>query len=273
MRLAETVGQTIGQGLGLGLALGTWAGSALRGRRIFHPEGELYEASVEPAGDGAGARLGERLAGRALVRLSTGLRRGHDAHRDVLGCAIRFAWDPDAPESAAQDLLLVTARHVATLPLALLLTDTSSYLANDYYSIARFRTGELGIVDMRAVPRREPTAAPASRSVRLACAVAEERAVFHLQARGADGAWRPFANLSLTEPSRADDARLLFSPHHAALGIEPVGFLNALRKAPYPASYAGRKRAARPATASSRPRPRASARARAAAVIPLRGSR
>jgi hypothetical protein len=278
MRLVETATETagwmLGQGLGLGLALGTFAGSALRGARIFHPEGELYEASVEPAGEGAAAQLGERLAGRALVRLSTGLRRGHDAHRDVLGLAIRFAWDPDAPESAAQDLLLVTARHVATLPLALLITDTSSYLANDYYSIARFRAGELGVVELRAAPRREPSAAaPATRSVRLACAVAEERAVFHLQARGDDGAWQPFANLSLTGPSPADDAELLFSPHHAALGLEPVGFLNALRRAPYPASRAGRTRAARAAAGGGRRRARDAAGTRPAAVIPLRSSR
>jgi hypothetical protein len=241
LRLAELAGQALGRSVGLGLAVWAWAGSALRDGRVFHPEGELYEGTVEAAGGGLESALGERLAGRALVRLSTGLRRGADAHRDVLGCAIRFRWDPDAPESDAQDLLLVTASHLLTLPLAFLVTDTGSYLANHYHSIARFRTEELGIVQIRAVPHRAPVLGRSTRPVHLARAVAVGRAVFQLEARrSGDGAWRRFARVRLTDRADADDADLLFSPHHAALGLEPVGFLNALRKAPYPASRAGR---------------------------------
>lgn len=273
------LGQALGETFGLGLAAWAFAGSAVRGGRLLHPEGELYDAVVEPLGDGPEAQLGERLAGPALVRLSTGLRRGAGAHRDVLGCAIRFRWNPHAPEDAAQDLLLVTARHLLTLPLAFLLTDTRSYLANDYDSIAHFRTEELGTVRIRARPAREPLLDEATRAERLAAAAREGRAVLRLQARGAaDQHWRSFARVSLTGPSTADDARLLFTPHHAALGLEPVGFVNALRRWPYPASRAGRALRARapretPAEAQPASAPPERTRARARSPRPRPAAR
>jgi len=244
MRLGTRFGETVGWTLGVAVAPWAFAGSALRNGRAFHPEGELYVAQVEAAGAGPEAELGRRLAGRALVRLSAGLRRGADAHRDVLGLAIRFGWRPGAHESRTQDLLLVTAPSLVQLPLALLRTDTRSHLANDYHAISHFRYDDLTL-RIRAVPRRRRSPAGANRAAHLARVVAAGSAVFRLDAQRAGGReWLPFARVRLAAPARGGAAGLLFSPFHAGLGLEPIGFLNGLRRATYPASRAGRAFAA-----------------------------
>src|SRR4051812_4127607 len=106
--------------------LGKWAGdvmspitafiSWLRQARMFHPDGVVYGARVESVASSADDlhELAERLAGPAIVRLSSAWWRGGKEWLDVLGMAIRFV-EPNEetsvlPHARDQDLLLATIR-------------------------------------------------------------------------------------------------------------------------------------------------------------------
>jgi hypothetical protein len=55
-----------------------------------------------------------------------------------------------------------------------------------------------------------------------------------------DAPWEPLADVTLREPADIDQEALGFDPFRAGLGIEPVGFVQGLRWAVYPASQLGR---------------------------------
>ncbi|RIL00894.1 MAG: hypothetical protein DCC71_18305 [Proteobacteria bacterium] len=216
---------------GFGLAITPWVmvGRTLWGARPFQPEGELYLAEVTPESDDAdAAALGERLAGPALVRFSAALWDEPGARLDLLGCAIRFGWSGDPDDDAgAQDVVLASFHHLATLPLAALLTDARNYLANDYYSVLHFRTPEMGEVELRVTTPRGIRVRDRARAARLARAVAEGPVTLLLEARRAHwrAGWRSVARIALTQRAPVAPSRIAFSPFHDGRGIEPVGAL------------------------------------------------
>ncbi len=230
------VGETIGKGVGVILAPLAAVGSFLRGARLVHAQGVVYRADVRAtAEEGALGALAERLAGPAIVRLSSA--------GAALGAALRFG------AGAPQDLILLSLRSLRDLPIAARLTDGRDYLANTYFTIARSRAAGLGEVELRLVPRERIgvardaiEGAGGDRDARLAREVAAGAAVFDLELREiASGApWQPLAVITLTGRAEVDQEALRFNPYHAGLGLEPAGFLQGLRWAVYPAAQLGR---------------------------------
>lgn len=217
--------------------------SLIRGAPVFHADGVLVRAEVEPFS--APAPLGElarALAGEALVRFSGALqryRRGHDP-RDVFGAAVRFGAGTEHP----QDLLFATFRTVWELPLAPLRTDPRDFLANDYHTVLPSHVpGTAGRFTFRLVPEG-PAPDGEDHVDRLERAVAGGRARLRLEARrDARGApSTPIVSVALRETlgmETSGDAVPPFDPFRDGAGLVPAGFFQAVRAAVYPASALG----------------------------------
>ena len=113
MSFSEELGRVVG---------GIWGpavrvGATLRHARLLHPEGITYRAEVKVITLRESLQpVASRLAGSALVRLSTALWRGHREWPDVLGLAVRLRSEEavtEEPSQNDQDLLF------ATVPLKL----------------------------------------------------------------------------------------------------------------------------------------------------------
>jgi hypothetical protein len=241
--MLEAVGRAVG---GL-LAPLAFEGSLIRGARLFHPDGDVYRAEVRPVAlEGAAGDLGDRLTGRALVRVSGALWRAGDSpsRPDILGVAVRFrrsqAVSP-ALEEADQDLLFASFRTLWQFPFGPLLTNARDFLANAYHAVLPFEVTGIGRVKWRLTPRPVLTSGK-DRRERLADAVARSAATFRLEVRelDKDAPWREVADIELTERVNVDQDALRFNPFHAGRGIEPVGFFQMVRAAVYAASQAGR---------------------------------
>lgn len=238
--------EKLGMAVGRCLAPITATLSRARHARMFHPDGIVLQANVEPATQNrAFLALATRLSGIALVRFSSALWRGGRALPDVLGAAIRFGWAPAQPGQAQQDLLLATIRHPFTLPLAPLGTNFLSFLWNHYHAVSPFDVDGVGRVKLRLRSPRLLNGLELSRAEHLREAVRDGRARFELQLRRLAvnplaRHWEPVARLTLLGEFDADQAALRFSPFRAGAGIRPVGFVHALRLAAYAASQDAR---------------------------------
>ena len=225
--------------------------SALRRARMFHPRGRSYVARVtKVARASPWGPVAERLDGYALVRFSGALFK-QPIGPDVLGCAIRFTRTEspgDAPLPDDQDLLLATILRPWTMALSPFTTRTSDYLANRYNAVSPFDADGAGITEWRVVPVH---ASPSGRNrdERLQAAVEHGQATLVLEAAPyrsavdlarARGAFHPVVRLDLLRPAEVDDAKLRFDPFRAGRGIEPRGFIHALRVGTYRASQAAR---------------------------------
>jgi hypothetical protein len=260
MRSTEALGRAIG---GV-LSPITGEGSLLRRARLFHPDGVLFRADVRPlVREGAVGELAQRLAGPALVRLSSAWWRHEKELPDALGIAVRFcgrAPTATTVEASArdQDLLFATFQHIWSLPLAPLTTNVHDYLANEYHAILPFYVLGLGRVKFRLLPTRQ-RGAHGRRRERLERAVAAGNAIFTLEVMETGGLgarlrsparvlrmsrWQPVEVIDLEERSLVDQEALSFTPFHAGRGIMPIGPFQMMRAATYAASRAGRKVAA-----------------------------
>lgn len=238
----------IGRVIGATVAPLTFLGSLIRRERLFHPDGVVYRAEVKPiAQDGPLGLLAQRLAGTALVRLSGGLWQWPQGEHapDVLGVGVRFrSVDEVTPKSLPgdQDLLLVTARSLPGLLIALFRTHVNDFLDNHYYAILPFGLEGAGTVYLRLVPlHRAP--AGADRRERLALAVAQRTAVLQLEMQVEDGGeqWLPLAAIDLRERLAIEDGELMLDPGSSAMGLVPRGVLQWVRPAAYAASQVGRR--------------------------------
>lgn len=272
------------------LAAPTFAlSSALRRARTFHPRGDCADADVSIADSVPRAHraLAERLAGNAFVRFSDALTKKRARWPDVLGCAIRFGGEVDDPAvEGDQDLLFATIKRPWTMPLSPFTTKVHDYLANDYFAVSPFaivdprasageskppwvyfrlrpeskEAGAVRTIDASAGPisalrasaarsRRSPAE---QRRRRFERAVATGSAVFTLGI--AHGPWGPFAPLvriQLVSVRLTDPPSLRFDPFRSGRGIEPRGFVHALRRSVYGASQRARSAKERPPVASS----------------------
>jgi hypothetical protein len=243
MSLSEDLGRVIGALWGPAVR----AGAALRHARLFHPEGITYRAEVIECPARESLRpLAARVAGPALVRLSSALWRGQREWPDVLGLAVRLRSEEAITEEPApgdQDLLFATVRSPWTLGLAPLTTDTHDWLENDYYAVSPFRVSGLGRAKLRITSSR--AAAPGDTRVeRLEAALHAGQARFTFEVfprRGeAAGRWHPLAELRLVEQVTLDPVTLRFWPYRTGRGIRPVGFVHALRIPTYRQSQEAR---------------------------------
>jgi hypothetical protein len=242
--LGDVVGKAVG---------GLWgppfrAIAEKRHARSLHADGICLRAEVMPLLVGpALLSVGQRLAGPALVRLSSALWRGGKEWPDILGAAVRFPRQGDITEQAVpgdQDLLFSTLRHMWTLGPATLTTRVHDYLENDYFGIAPFHVQGVGRVKLRLTSPRDLEPRQGSRTERLFEAMNTGTAVLTFEARsldsGAPHTWTPLADIFLREEVHLDPERLRFSPFRDGLGITPSGFLHNMRRVAYRESQRGR---------------------------------
>ena len=252
--------------------------SALRRARTFHARGDCADADVIVA-DGvphAYKALAERLSGNAFVRFSDALTKKKARWPDVLGCAIRFGGDVDDPAvDGDQDLLLATIKRPWTMPFSPFTTKVHDYLANDYFAVSPFavpssrplRSGAAEqrvyfrlrplskdpnalvtiesstgpISSLRASTAKSRRSASEQRRRRFERGVANGSAVLTLGI--SQSPWGPFAPLvriQLVSVRLTDPASLRFDPFRNGRGIEPHGFVHALRRGVYGASQRAR---------------------------------
>jgi hypothetical protein len=168
------------------------------------------------------------------VRLSGGIWKSDEHAADVLGIALRLPG-----EQGDQDLIFATFRHLWSLPLAPLTTDTGDFFANCYYAVTPFRAPGCGTFELRLVPAAAPRAT-GTRAQRLAARLAAGTAALTLEmrARRPLARWRAAARIELTNRARGGGNTLLFSPSNAGRGVQATGLINALRGIVYRASQA-----------------------------------
>ena len=272
--------ERVGELLGLIAAPVFTVTSALRRARTFHPRGDCADADVSVATNVPWQyrALAERLAGSAFIRFSDALTKKKARWPDVLGCAIRFGGsDVDDPAlHGDQDLLFATIKRPWTMPLSPFTTRVQDYLANDYFAVSPFTvqqnragdgastarvwfrlrpaTKEAGglttitssgpISSLRASTSNSRRGPAEQRRRRFERAIANGGAIFTLGI--GDRPWGPFAPLvriQLVSIRLTDPSSLRFDPFRSGRGIEPRGFVHALRRGAYSASQRARRAA------------------------------
>ena len=212
MSVSEQLGRAAGWAIGAPFLA---AMTAMRRSRPLHPTGELYEATCSSTVPSDDLRpLADALHGPALVRLSHALWKRPRPHvPDVLGCAVRFGRE--------QDLLFATIKRPWTTPFAPFTTDVDAYLENVYFGVSPF---EVKGIDGRLYLRLRPFKDEA-----LGGFVVEA-------SRRPRTAYREVARVTLDRIEEGGGARMHFDPFRTGRGIEPHGFVHALRHGAYAAS-------------------------------------
>lgn len=241
---APGVAEKFGLWVGATLAPLTAGASHFRHARMFHPDGVVYQASVEPCAETPELRaLAERLSGTALARFSSALWRRPHEWPDVLGVALRFGFG-GGPQ---QDLLLATIRFPWTMAFAPLATNFRSFVWNHYHAVSPFAAHGIGQVKLRLRSPRLGNDSGRSRAAHLESLARAGRAEFVLELRRLSPApwrrrWEPLVRVVLLAPFDVDQSELRFSPFNDAAGLEPVGFVHAIRVHAYSGSYGGRRK-------------------------------
>jgi hypothetical protein len=204
------------------------AGSALRGRRIFHPRGVVLGGRLV---GGVDPVLGSQADGRALIRVSRAIGLP-DRLGDPWGLGIRLI-DAHGP-GRHQDFLLVSSfsavagRH--------LLIPAWTLDARHFSSLLPFRVGgELALVGATVTTGRSEI-----RELGRLCETDELAVRVELEVAPLLGAWRKIAEISIDRRlgEKAED-ELKLNPHNTGGAFEPVGFLNRIRAPAYRGSQAG----------------------------------
>jgi len=233
-----------GSALGAALSPAATAIAFFRRARIFHPTGWTWRGTVTPvAEDGDAGRAAKRLAGGAIIRYSTGLEKELGSKPDIFGCAIRFC-EPGTPTEnpgeGDQDLMTATFTSVDRFEEGKRATDLEDLLANDFYAIAPFRDDDLGPIKLRLTARGAGGEGKGAIE-RLARAAEAGKAVLTLEVmKKGESDWIQIVDIAIDGPADLDQRRLRFHPFRNGRGIHPTGWLNAARRAVYPASAFGR---------------------------------
>jgi len=244
MSEAQWLTEAAGRFAGLALSPVTGALSALRRSRMFHPRGLTCRAEVVTLPAPASRQeLVAGLVGPALVRWSAAWWKQGE-WRDVLGCAIRFSTEPLGvePKHGDQDLLLATIERPWSLPVSPWTTQQHDFLANHYYGVSPFEVHGRR-VEWRLVPEL-PSPPGNSRTERLEHAMRDGSAQLLLEVAPYGGAlhrprgesFESVARITLRHFIDLDQEALRFDPFRSGRGLEPVGFVHALRRATYLAS-------------------------------------
>lgn len=212
------------------------AGAALRGSRIFHPQGAVF------AGRWRAERAHWRLAGaeilqpgfehEALVRLSRGAGLPGRLP-DILGAAIRL---PDVYGPGRHQDVLVNTTIDAPI-LHHLLLPSPGWFAQSYTTSLPYRAGGgprvlLGLLP----PTSEPEPGPSLEA--LEARVRRRPIAFGIAVASLEGRWERVGTLEIRERAAEHDA-MRFDPWQTGGGLRPAGMLNALRKAAYRGSRRG----------------------------------
>ncbi len=209
--------------------------SAVRRKRIFHPDGVAFDATLQVTGASHGVALLD-VAGRhdCIVRLSRGVGLP-SAVPDFLGLALRV---PDAHGPGDhQDLLLVSAGDRPVLRHALV--PVRSFDHGRYSSLVPYEVGgrkvvfgarRLGAIGAEPLQLDDLRQRAAGDGIRFALELAEP-----------SGDWEAIGVIELGAPwSQQDGDALRFDPANTGGGIEPVGLVQTVRRLAYRASQAAR---------------------------------
>lgn len=204
------------------------AASALRGARVFHPHGVLFQGEAELAPGGWPRSVPARVPVTARLSGAVGTP---DGVPDILGLALRFSL-----ESGPWDILLATL-HV---PTRAVLLPARGWSTARYGSLMAYRTNvDLAPRWIFAFPEGEQ---PASTSVRE-LARRGGPLVFSLHVASARGRLVPAGRVTLESEVRAsDEAQPSFDPvlnHPASVDLWPR-WLVSFRRDAYQGSRAGR---------------------------------
>jgi hypothetical protein len=263
--------------------------SALRSARTFHPDGVTYTGKVTSLGPPAPFdAAAQKLEGAALSRFGVGIfKTGAPAWLpDATSIATRFCASIDGVNTHPGDEdILATAgsERFRTIGLAPFHCNKFDYFANDYFPMEPMKIAN-GTVDvwvrLAPVPMtlsdpslQDPKTA-ADREGKLALAVKENKAKFHLEvqrtntsitrewlgidlgtlvktgsvsAARAENPWIPLVEIDFDTPLAIDQETLHFNPDLTGRGLVPHGIIAAIRSPVYRASQD-----ARPATAADR---------------------
>ncbi|MBB5957987.1 hypothetical protein FHS29_004595 [Saccharothrix tamanrassetensis] len=222
-------GRPVSSGLTRAVTTVVGWGAALRGARLFHPRGVVFDAVFAVAGT---QRYGVPLLDEpgehpAQVRLSKAIPTPGGLP-DVLGLAVRIddAGGPGAP----LDLALATT---GSRPVLRHLLTPRRDFATTYTSLLPYRVGDRRRI-LAAVP------ADPHRRVPVDLAVLAARRTFRIMVAEPTGPWQPVATLTLGGPRR-DAADPSFDVvAHALDRFRPCGRLNRLRGPAYRASQRAR---------------------------------
>jgi hypothetical protein len=212
--------------------------TAVRGSRVFHPQGAAFAASFEPDAAPAGAAwrswdlVRSGRARRAVVRLSRGAGLPQPLV-DHLGISVRIV---DAYGRGRHQDLLLGASHRAPLGRHLLLP-ARGFLSAWYSSVLPYRLGgDLVVVGAGALSSDGDDDDPEQLALNGAMPIA-----FQLEAAQVFGAWQPFGRVTLRRrlADRTADA-LRFNPFNTGGGLEPAGVVNRVRNPAYRSSQDAR---------------------------------
>lgn len=240
MRIARTR-EKLGKWAGYALGVATGTTSLVRRSRMFHPRGVTYSGKVVRLGSAAVVEL----PSYALLRFSSAWWKGRE-WPDVLGVAVRFSDSAEFTETARegdQDLLFATIKHPVTMAFAPLTTRWRDFLSNHYFAVSPFAvSGGKRLVKFSLVPLGGGTVGR-TRGERLKRAV--ERGEAKLELRVLDLAdrargWQAVARIELSDEVKLNQEGLRFNPFRAGRGIEPKGFVHALRIGTYRLSQGAR---------------------------------
>jgi hypothetical protein len=211
--------------------------SALRGRRILHPDGVTFRGTLVPDADGplAGLVPPGRDSWPVFVRCSRGLGLPEPLP-DMLGVALKL---PDRHGDGADQDVLFTSSASGPL-LDRLLLPGRGFFGRTFSTVLPYRLGT------RHVLLGAWTVAPEGPGVgtdldELRFAVRDRPVDWVVGVAPPLGWWRSAASLHLVEevPETAA-ATLTFDPWHTGPPLEPAGLLNAVRARAYAGSRAGR---------------------------------
>lgn len=226
---AATTAATIGAATTFGVL------SALRGARIFHPDGVAFDATVEiePRGPAYGALLLDSAATYpAVVRLSRGAGVPEPAP-DVLGLAVRVL--NAYGDGADQDLLLATSGESPGLRHSLL--PSPGFADRIFSSVLTYRVGGAHLLFGARATQYVP-----ARTLAAATEAADRgRLSYELLVAPVVGPWRRFGTLRVgASLGEGIGDELRFNPWNTGGGIVPEGPLQVLRRSAYVASQTGR---------------------------------
>lgn len=222
----------------MGAAFG--ALSAVRGGRIFHPQGVGYTGVLRVARPHDGYRGVSLLANPGehpvLFRFSRGVGLPEPLP-DVLGLALRLV-DVHG-RGRHQDFLLVSSAD-APLLHHLLLPSLRGFLGQSFSSVLLYRiAGQLRLVG--AEPLAEPSGGKQGALTELIEAADRGDLRFGLALAALMGRWQTVGDLEVGERlSDAQTERLAFTPWNAGGAIEPVGPFMGLRRGAYRGSQRAR---------------------------------
>lgn len=210
-----------------------------RRSRSMHGPGVAYRCRVRidpPAGLVSGAPFFAREASYdATIRFSRGIGLPQPL-ADLLGVAVRV--HAAHPDGAPQDLL-VTSSGGRRGTRRLLLPARDGFFGQWFSSVLPYRVGDVTtVLGLRAAT---PPAGEGTDFERLAATHARGDLVFVL-ALAARAGWTGVGRVHVGARLPDDEATALsFEPWTSGPGIRPVGVLNLLRSAAYPASRRARR--------------------------------